>query len=192
MSRSRSKSRVLVAPPTPVVSPAATPAAPPAVSDSPAESFFSQAYSGAAELGRVTGKITLVIGNIVAAIMIVVGIYLLVTKPDPPSSFKLTKNLGNDGGIDTTGRGFNFPPPPPPGQNLLSDAERAAREYEDRKKSRKLFGWMLLGFGLVVLIGVWAYWYVISKSKFAAAASGVDTATDLLLPDFLSGGSDAW
>jgi hypothetical protein len=132
--------------------------------------MIDNVYSGAAELGRVTGKMTLIVGNIFALLLIGAGIYFLLTDPESPeTAFIRASAAGFPGGFPT-----------------IDTAARAARDYEERKKTRKMFGWGLVGFGLLVLFGVWIYWYMISRSKVFAAASGVETASDLFLPDFMT------
>jgi hypothetical protein len=113
--------------------------------------FFDQLYGGAAEIGQATSMVGAVIGTLFSVIMIGAGIYMLSSDPSLPDMIITSPNA------------------------LITQAQR----FNDAKSQRTKVGWMLILFGVIILVLVWLYWWFTRKSKAVAALAGGAAVMDL-------------
>lgn len=167
-------------------------------------------YDGSAAFGRFMSWIGLIIGSIVGIGLIVLGVYLVVTKERHSKSVSATIttadcNTASESSCTKNGSDEVCETRPVTNCNLtvryLVDQEQytskmAVRDYttthlqpgetyklwynENEPKdvsrdesTRKVVGWILLGFGSVILFIAIVSFYVTQRFKFAAAATGV-------------------
>jgi len=170
----------------------------------------SQLYSGAADFGRFRAKIALFIGCIISVIAILFGISMVLrhTKLTAQTSgriIKITEQceqvLDNDGQhqryicepdtIEYTVDGKNYQIT----RSVISKTQFRKLQFgivqiyydptnpshaDTRSDDMKTVGMLAIGFGLIVLALAYLSYWMVNKYKFAAAASGVGGAADIM------------
>lgn len=160
-------------------------------------------YDGAATFGRFMATISLVIGVLTGLILIGISIYLLVT---PARYTELTTAKVNEAKCDRvpTGDSRGFMNDcimkieyTVDGKQIVKDHNSKGKYYsvgdtikirydpsnpEDfsTSMSRKTVGWILLAIGIPVIFLSWLSWWIATTFKFAAAATGVGTAYNIV------------
>jgi hypothetical protein len=160
-----------------------------------------QVYSGAATFGLFMANIAAIIGSIVGLLMIGFGVKFWVQKEkysaetqgrivdaqcatvtegkEPKQQCLLKVEYVVDGNpyVHEATRSDRF---------YAKDYKVAIRYDPDRPQdasmdgSAKTMGKILVGIGFLIVIGVWVSWYIKRRFKFAAAASGVGTAFNMI------------
>ena len=155
-------------------------------------------YDGAASFGVALAWISLIVGNLIGWGIIAFGIYLLVRKQKFAKSItarivdtecnktdttyscllKLQYDIDSktyDSTINTNSSIFyqkgttiniRYNPDNPVEVSLFPNS--------------KIFGWVCLVIGFIVVIGVFIHWYITIKYKFAAAATGFASGIDMV------------
>lgn len=165
----------------------------------------SQLYSGAADFGKFRAKIGLFIGCVISIIAIIFGIYMVLrhvklTAQTSGHIIKITERCkkANDGNymcdpetIEYTVDGKNYQIT----RSIISKTEfrklqsHIVQIYYDptnpshadtRSDNMKTVGVLAIGFGLIVIALAYLSYWIVNKYKFAAAASGVGGAADIM------------
>ena len=158
--------------------------------------FANNIYDGAAEYGRFMATIGLIFGCIIAAIMIVGGVALLfkknkytkITSGDITTSQCNNVNnsiscsvsaqyiVGDESSqkytVDNTMNGKHYYNV---GDkiNIYYDPNNPGLSSTNKPISFVLIGSILIGIALLIIAGVSLNYYIVNRSKFAAAATGV-------------------
>lgn len=158
-------------------------------------------YDGAADFGKFMALVSMVIGMIISAILIVIAIYLLLKHDKHSVSVKATvtdakctrvtidKSVRNDciltinytAGESKISKEYNTI------GKYYTPGDTISIRYDPDNPTdfttwprSKTIGWIMLVIGIVLAITSWVYWWVVNRFKFAAAASGVGTAWDII------------
>lgn len=123
-------------------------------------------YTGAAEVGRLTSTIGLVIACLLGGGLLIGGIYMVSTDAPPIPELPAL--------------------PPLPGMpaqltQTTTASSKAVRDAAQKQanEDRKKVGYILIGFGVLIILGALIWWYLNQKSKMVAAAAGVGGALDM-------------
>jgi hypothetical protein len=161
-------------------------------------------YDGAATFGRFMATVWLVIGTIIGLVLLGISLYLLLT---PPKYSEHTTAKVIEAKCDRVPTGDSRGMV---NDCLLKieytvDDKHIVKDYNSKSStyysvgselkirynpdnpedfttaiSRKVVGWILLAIGLVIMVISWVSWWIVTSFKFAAAATGVGSAYDMV------------
>jgi len=162
-------------------------------------------YTGTAEFGRVWSIISAVMGTVFSILLIIGGIYIIYHKnhlksdpngrvdADPPPECHTIRS-GDDttttcsayvsyiaNGKDMTnikvGTGSTLYDA---GQTITIYYDPATPDKPETDPAPDSVGWVVIGVGIFMLIGVWVWAYLANKYKAAAAMTGVGQFAHML------------
>ena len=161
-------------------------------------------YDGAASFGRFMATVWLVIGTLIGLVLLGISLYLLLTPPkyseEATAKVKEVKcdrvPSGDSRGMlndcimkieytvddkpivkDYNSKGSKYYTT---GDNIKIRYNPDNPEDFTTAISRKTVGWILLGIGAFIMILSWVSWWIVNQFKFAAAATGVGSAYDMV------------
>lgn len=162
-------------------------------------------YEGAAQFGRFSAWVTLVFGNIVGAVLLGVGFFLLFSKAtyskEVVATIKDAKcerlkdetnaRVNNDCILQlqyTVNKQVYTAQIQTTSGKYYSNGGTLNIKYNPENPTdvttapkRKTIGWILVGVGILFVISSWVTWWIVRKFKFAAAADGVGTAYQMFI-----------
>ena len=153
--------------------------------------LMNDAYDATASVGRIMSWVNLLVGIFIGIIFITIGIVVLRNKSQTyngKTNAKITKVECTGSGknssctltvkYDVNGKSYSV--------NILKDGvynvdQTISIKYNlsnpqditTETVSNTTIGWILIGLGLIIIIGVSVWTYVVQKNKTVAAASGV-------------------
>lgn len=160
-------------------------------------------YNGAASFGRFNAIIGIIIASFIGGIFIIIGLFLLIKKNRYTNKVEATVKTATCNKITNAeqqpiiscaltleyhvnGKLIN-------GTLYTNDREYKIGDkfpvyYNDQNpqdvllkpSSNKMLGGILLGVGLVLILFTVLHYYIVSRFKFAAAASGVGNAYNMI------------
>lgn len=146
------------------------------------------AYEATATFGRVTGYINVAIGTLVCLLVIGFGIYMVtakqtltgrttgvLTQADCEKNFCMVRVRFTPAETQTevTSGNLRVGTNHSVGQNVtVSYDPTNPNNFALNAVSNRVIGWVLLGFGVVALVLVWVWFYLVITYKPVAAASG--------------------
>lgn len=173
------------------------------------ESLGKEMYSGAAGLGKIYALFSAILGTLISVVMIIVAINIIknrrrlisvngkVTKSSMDNNCLTQTDINSSRGRTRTVTTCNFDVNYQASNNqsytktfsstdMFFIGDNVTVWYDpnnpnnaEYKPTSTIFGWIIIGIGVFIILGGWFWVWVTRQYKFAAAAGGVKAAVNI-------------